>query len=125
MKWILFLDDIRFPVDAKLAFPTDELVIIARSFDDAVWYVKRYGVPSQIHFDHDLADDHYIIGDGEKTGFTFAKWFCDFVLDNNIILPQEFTYRVHSMNPVGTENIRSYMNNFLKVYNEKIENKSI
>ena len=114
MKWILFLDDIRFPVDAKLAFDKNELVIIARSHDDAVWNVQRYGVPCQIHFDHDLADTHYIIGDGEKTGYTFAKWFCDWVMNNNISLPDDFQYRVHSMNPCGAENIRGYMENFLK-----------
>jgi hypothetical protein len=116
MKWILFLDDIRFPVDAKVAFNTDDIVIIARSFDDAVWYVLRHGIPYGIHFDHDLADDHYINGDGEKTGFTFAKWFCDYIMDNDLDFPDDFYYEVHSMNPVGKENIRSYMNNFIKFY---------
>jgi hypothetical protein len=119
MKWILFLDDIRFPVDAGLAFDREDLVIIARSMDDAVWYVRRYGIPVQIHFDHDLADVHYIVGDGEKTGYTFAKWFCDHIMDNNLQLPEGFDFRVHSMNPVGAENIRQYMNNFLKQWQKK------
>jgi hypothetical protein len=114
MKWILFLDDIRFPVDASLAFSKDELVIIARSMDDAVWYIRRHGIPYQIHFDHDLADEHYIVGDGEKTGYTFAKWLCDYIMDNNLQLPTGFGFFVHSQNPVGAENIRCYMNNFLK-----------
>lgn len=116
MKWILFLDDIRFPVDVKLAFDTNDLVIIARSFDDAVWYVLRHGLPYQIYFDHDLADDHYENGDGEKTGLTFAKWFCDYIMDNSLDIPEDFQYYVHSANPVGAENIKSYMQNFLKVY---------
>ena len=116
MDYILFLDDVRFPVDAKKAFNTDEIVIIARSMDDAVWYVERYGVPHQIHFDHDLADEHYGKDTGEKTGFTFAKWFCDWVMDNNITLPDNFYYHVHSINPVGSENIRKYMENFLKMW---------
>jgi len=117
MRWILFLDDIRFPVDAKIAFNKEDLVIIARSMDDAVWYIHRYGIPYQIHFDHDLADEHYIIGDGEKTGYTFAKWFCDYVMDNDLDLDEDFSYHVHSQNPVGAENIRCYMENFLKAYN--------
>ena len=115
-EWILFLDDIRFPVDAGLSFPKSKTVIIARSFDDAVWYVLRHGIPQEIHFDHDLADDHYINGDGEKTGFTFVKWFCDWVMDNDIEIPDGFYYRVHSQNPVGAENIRKYMENFLTVW---------
>lgn len=116
MQWILFLDDIRFPVDTKQAFKVDETVIIARSMDDAVWYVYRYGIPYQIHFDHDLADEHYGSDIGEKTGYTFAKWFCDYVMDNDIELPDNFQYFVHSMNPIGAENIRSYMDNFVKCY---------
>ena len=116
MKWILFLDDIRFPVDANLAFGKDELVIIARSMDDAVWYIRRHGIPCQIHFDHDLADEHYIIGDGEKTGFAFAKWLCDYIMDNELDLPVGFAYNVHSSNPAGAENIRSLMGNFVKYW---------
>lgn len=119
MNWILFLDDIRFPVDAKLAFSKDELVIIARSMDDAVWYIRRHGIPYQIHFDHDLSDVHYIIGDGEKTGYTFAKWLCDYIMDNDLCLPAGFKFFVHSQNPVGAENIRCYMNNFLQKWNKK------
>lgn len=116
MKWILFLDDIRFPVDVKLAFSTDDLVIIARSYDDACWYVRRHGIPNDIHFDHDLADQHYIIGDGEKTGLSFAKWLCDYIMDNGLKLPDDFKYHVHSANPVGAENIRFFMSNFIKNY---------
>lgn len=118
MKWILFLDDIRFPVDAKLVFPITDLVIIVRSYEDAVWNVRRYGIPSQIHFDHDLADDHYINGDGERTGYSFAKWLGEYIMENNLKLPEDFSYYVHSMNPVGAANIKSYMDNFLRFYNE-------
>lgn len=122
MEWILFLDDIRFPVDAKQAFNVDETVIIARTMDDAVWYIHRYGIPCQIHFDHDLADEHYGSDTGEKTGYTFAKWFCDYVMDNDIELPDNFQYFVHSMNPVGAENIRKYMDNFIKCQKQNMSN---
>lgn len=84
--------------------------------DDAVWAVEQYGLPTMISFDHDLADVHYIAGDGEKTGYTFAKWFCDYVMDNDLDIPADFGYNIHSMNPVGAENIRAYMENFLKAY---------
>ena len=113
MTYTLFLDDIRFPEDVKYAYGRYQNVIICRSFDDAVWTVKHHGIPHFISFDHDLADALYILGDGEKTGYTFAKWFCDWVTDNCIDLPARFDFHVHSMNPVGAENIRSYMRNCL------------
>ena len=115
--WTLFLDDIRFPADVKYNYGPYRDVVICRTMDDAVWAVEQYGLPTMISFDHDLADVHYIIGDGEKTGYTFAKWFCDYVMDNCLDIPSDFSYYVHSMNPVGAENIRAYMENFLKEWN--------
>lgn len=114
MTYTLFLDDIRFPEDVKLYLGPYNDVVICRNYDDAVWCVQHRGIPHTISFDHDLADTHYIIGDGEKTGYTFARWFCDYVLYNDLDLPKNFCYYVHSMNPVGAENIRAYMENFLR-----------
>lgn len=118
MTWALFLDDYRFPEDIKIR-RSDWM--IARNYDEAVSLVTEYGVPLYISFDHDLADHHYAMfhegitpGNGEKTGLTFAKWFCDHVLDNNLTLPDEFGYYVHSMNPAGARNIDNYMRNFLR-----------
>jgi hypothetical protein len=85
--------------------------------NDAVWCVKQYGLPTMISFDHDLSDTDHVAENDEKTGYTFAKWFCDYVMDNDLNLPQEFSYDVHSQNPVGAENIRCYMENFLKEWN--------
>jgi hypothetical protein len=39
-------------------------------------------------------------------------------MDNDLQLPVGFGYHVHSMNPVGAENIRKYMENFLKTWHE-------
>lgn len=124
MRYKLYLDDLRYPDyhdDWRLA----------RNYHDALWYVKTYGLPYHISFDHDLADVHYQMDSDygplddfmdspasgkpkEFTGYDFAKWFCDYVLDNGLALPDDFTYNVHSANPVGAENIRRYMANFLK-----------
>ena len=38
-------------------------------------------------------------------------------MDNDLDILADFSYNVHSMNPVGAENIRAYMENFLKAYN--------
>ncbi len=99
--YILFLDDHRDPPD-KLK----NVSIIARSYDDAVSVLKWCGVPMIISFDHDL-------GEG-KTGYDFAKYFCDQVLDGKINLDlNEFDFTVHSENPVGAKNIEAYMDNFI------------
>ena len=108
MTYKLFLDDIRFPATSDWT--------IARSMDDAVWYIQNKGIPYFIAFDHDLAHEHYIIGDGEKTGYTFAKWFANYVMDHDITLPANFGFDVHSMNPIGAENIRQYMSQWLHNY---------
>ena len=109
MKWKLFLDDERYP--------TDNSWVIARNYHDAVWYVTNYGLPRFISFDHDLAFDHYTIGKPhEFTGYDFAKWFANYVMDNEVDLDPDFDYYVHSMNPVGAENIRTYMEHWLHNY---------
>lgn len=102
MTYKLFLDDERFPPDY------DEGWVLARTFEDAVWYVEARGAPEFIAFDHDL-------GQG-KSGYDFAKWFCDYVNTNDVELPWQFSYHVHSMNPVGAENIKNYMKSFLRHY---------
>jgi len=120
MDYKLFLDDERYPADNSW--------VVARGYHDAVWYVTNYGIPRFISFDHDLAfehyaavpgipsaiDDHLLLGNAllrprEFNGYDFAKWFCQHVADNDLELPSGFGYYVHSMNPVGAENIRKHM----------------
>lgn len=114
MTYTLFLDDIRFPEDVPYNYGKYSNMIICRSFDDAVWTVEHRGPPQFISFDHDLEDVHYITGDGEKTGYSFAIWFAEYIMDSAVELGEDFSFYVHSMNPVGAENIRSFMNNFLE-----------
>lgn len=122
MRYKLYLDDLRFP-DHHPDWR------VARNYHDALWYVKTYGLPYHVSFDHDLADVHYEVEDyssrelflGEEanrvpyefTGYDFAKWLCNWMMDNVDNL-DGFSYNVHSANPVGAENIRRYMENFLK-----------
>jgi hypothetical protein len=114
--YTLFLDDIRFPEQVSYNYGPYKYVRIARNYEDAVWMVKQYGLPTFISFDHDLAHEHYGKDEGERTGYSFAQWFCNYVLDNNLSLPIGFSYYVHSMNPVGAANIRNYMTRFLIEY---------
>ena len=57
----------------------------------------------------------------EKTGYHCAKWLINYCMDNNLELPNEII--IHSMNPYGSENIKSLFNTYFKVYN--IEHSSI
>jgi hypothetical protein len=99
----LFLDDVRRPPDSSW--------MVVRSYDAFVAYIQEFGVPDIISFDHDLAFDHYPFNEEnpgkdipydryeEKTGYHCAKW----LLENGYELKE---WRVHSMNPVGADNIR-------------------
>lgn len=98
----LFIDDIR---DAEKYYPNQGFIVV-RSYDEAVQYVNTHGLPKFVSFDHDLGD---VENEHEKTGFTFAKFLIDYMMDNDINKP--FEYCVHSSNPVGSENIKYYLEN--------------
>ncbi len=116
MTYNLFIDDERVPMDVKWGPWEDQALYrdgdwtIARNWLDVLELVVTFGFPQMISFDHDL-------GDGEKTGYEIARKLCDMIMDG-LQLPDDFEFKVHSKNPVGAENIRVYMNNFLKHYGE-------
>lgn len=66
-------------------------------------------------FDHDLQcfDEN---GD-EKTGYDCVKWLCSYCMEHNIDL-DKLSYVVHSKNPVGAQNITSYIENCRKFQND-------
>lgn len=99
--WKLYLDDIRYPEDSTY--------IIARTVEEAQHLVEKYGVPEHISFDHDLGVDN--MGNLLPTGYDFAKWLVE--MDGDIELSCSFTFMIHSQNPVGAENIRAYLSNYL------------
>ena len=112
MTYNLFIDDERVPMDVKWRTPGERYMyltyewVIARNWVEVLELVVSFGFPKLISFDHDL-------GKNEKTGYEIAQRLCSMVMDGDP-LPDEFDYLVHSKNPVGAENIRQYMNNFLK-----------
>lgn len=94
--WKLFLDDIRTP--------KSEGFVIARSVDEAINLIKQKGFPSYMSLDHDLGED-------VPTGYDFVKWIVSEYMDKD--LPQ-FEFNIHSANPVGAENMKGLLNNFIK-----------
>ena len=133
----LFLDDIRIPKDAiglvssnlnQIYWDNDWSIV--RNYFEFCNYIQKFGLPDFISFDHDLADDHYndLFSDEnwskndndivlkydeykEKTGYECAKWLVDWCLENKKSLPECV---VHSVNPVGKQNIETYLNNAKK-----------
>jgi len=98
----LFLDDERFPVDDGRNWR------IARTKKHALDYCVAYGAPEHISFDHDL-------GYNQPSGMDFVKEFVRLDQEKAIDIPVDFTFYVHSQNPVGAENIRQYLTQYLRV----------
>ncbi len=134
MKVKLFLDDYRSPSDcAKYMHqrigPTNLIYleggwIIVRSYTEFKEWIAKFGLPDLISFDHDLADAHYhknmqegklnyytkdFDNDANKTGYHCAEWLAGYCDTWEKRLPE---FIVHSMNPVGTENIQRYLENY-------------
>jgi hypothetical protein len=133
MSYNLFLDDARTPEMASFyVLPVEERPkymklhwITVRDFDQFREYILRHGLPRTVSFDHDLAQEHILLGhsrfanweayyketDREMTGYDAAKWLCDYCYEYKVPLPECY---VHSQNPVGAKNILSYLKNFKK-----------
>lgn len=135
MKRYLFLDDIRHPkhtfmsymygrdMDASI-YPKNDWDVV-RNYDEFVTWVMTNGVPDVVSFDHDLADEHYAPYDvkdiydewsstqnfKENTGLDCVKWLVEYCHENNVPFP---VYYVHSANPVGAENMSSYIKSAVK-----------
>jgi len=123
----LFIDDVRNPQDVKwVQMPLGPWVIV-RNYDQFVKHIMEHGLPSFVSFDHDLGPEHYVTGTPkygeykEETGYACARWLVDYCTEYLMHFPE---YQVHSMNPIGAENIRGYIENFKKhhrpnFFNEK------
>lgn len=122
----VFLDDVRIPKDcinymyrrigALNSIYLEEWVVVKNYNDFIEIIINNYNDITHISYDHDLADEHYTkdMYSGEekynkhydsfkeKTGLDCAKFVKTFYNNNNLELPIMF---VHSMNPVGTQNI--------------------
>jgi len=92
----LFIDDERTP--------PDDTWVVCRSTQQALDCVKARGMPVFISFDHDLG--------GDDTAMVFLRQLVDTVWDEKSSPP---AYAVHSANPVGAANIRSFMESWKKI----------
>jgi hypothetical protein len=124
MSYYLFLDDERFPQDVTWVKLPPHNWTIVRNYADFVRTIENKGLPVEIAFDHDLGHEHYQAyhtaakpGHGvidyssfkEKTGLDCAKWLIEHCNEKNLPFPK---YYVHSMNPIGKQNIINAFNSF-------------
>ena len=128
MKTLLWLDDIRDPnKNDWLRFsPLEEPfnTVWAKSYVEFIAWIVENGLPDAICFDHDLADnfelredsdinDWFNLEEGkEYTGYDCAKWLVNYCMDEDKALP---LWEIQSANPVGAENINSYLLNYKKI----------
>lgn len=115
----IFLDDVRDPSvclgymwqrigNLNLLYKEEWYVV--RNYEDFADIIDKFkGKITHISFDHDLADIHYnpetqteSFEYDEKTGYDAAIYFKKVYEEDNLKFPVLF---VHSMNPIGTQNI--------------------
>lgn len=108
----LYLDDIR---------PAPEGWVLARDYWEFRKIIVEHGLPEEISFDHDLAGPHYALRTSEEieeyggdewrelTGYDCAKMLVDHCKFHHLPLPK---WSVHSMNPVGRQNIEALLNKY-------------
>lgn len=99
MSWKLFIDDERFPPSGS------GVMVVARNSFDAIEFMEMWGLPTHISFDHDLG--------GLDTAMVVISWLEEKLMEGSGVLPTDFTYSVHSMNPVGAKNINVAMQSLL------------
>ena len=118
---VVWVDDTRDPFSNmwnpvatnKKYISGDAVIVWLKSYDDFTSWLdtaledKCSRFPSLFCFDHDLGE--------EKNGLDCVKYLVEFCLDNNIELP---TCICHSSNPVGRENIISYIDSYRKTLNK-------
>lgn len=135
MNYKLFLDDVRSLGEiyryTKNKIYQEEDWYIVRNYKEFVELVEALGLPEIVSFDHDLSDEHYhpdmnvgfeaynqhYKNFKEKTGYDCAIWLCDYHSDCCLHSEEEIefpVYLIHSMNPVGSQNIKSYIQNYIK-----------
>ena len=107
----LYLDDIRNP---HQSYPYDPNWFVVRNYTEFVSAIElQFSNLEIISFDNDLAD--FDSEGNEMTGYNCLKWFCGYVLDNNLDI-SNLRLKFHTANPVGKENMSSYWNNFRENY---------
>ena len=96
----LYLDDLRDPRHPE------NFDYIARSSSEAIEIMEKFECPTFCSLDHDLG--------GDDTAMVVVKFMVNKDLDNPGWIPLDFSWSVHSANPVGAANIEGYLNAYMR-----------
>jgi hypothetical protein len=116
MTWKLFIDDERnledvtwAPFQIREKYRNEEWVICRNGQEFMREFLSR-GMPSYISFDHDLGED-------SGTGYDILKLLIDVDIEtpnDAFRFPENFSFYVHSQNPIGKANIEGLLNSYLE-----------
>lgn len=114
----LILDDIR---NERMCFESTgntiylkESWVIVRSYNEFCDFIKLNEMPDLISLDHDLGDIE--IPDSERTGKDCLQFLIDYVMDNNLEIPNIL---VHSSNVPGSIRIQGLYDSYKKFLRDK------
>lgn len=115
MKRLLWLDDIRDPMDKCLncmdhsPIGQDVEVYWVKSYKEFISWIEKNGLPDGICFDHDLGDDTKTKNKKKipKSGLDCADWLVEYCEKNKLDLP---SWGIQTMDIVGKLNIQSILN---------------
>lgn len=125
MLYYLFLDDDEARKPHKITWVNLPLVpwTIVRNYEDFCDIINKNGLPACLSYDHDLGEQAYNEARfqkflkfdyskiTEKTGLDCAKFLVEKCMELNVPHPP---FTVHSMNPIGRENIQKYIESYNK-----------
>lgn len=128
IKTFLFLDDDAFHPDKirnpEIYYPligADQVLELMQNYhvvkvitvEEAQAHIIQHGCPNFISFDNDLKMP--------LEGIHLAKWLVEQDMNNSGFFPENFSYFVHSQNPVAKQSIYSYLDQYLST----IDNRNI
>ena len=96
----IYIDDMRQPLipDALWVKSYDEAIAALKVIYSTLTIANPpYSLTLVVDFDHDLGE--------KKTGYDVAKWLAE-------EYPWTANFRIHSMNPVGANNIRQLLKHY-------------
>ena len=128
-KILVFLDDLRKPEDVTWVNYNEEfsdVLLFTNAHDFMQWVDNLFGiVPYTLDnlvfsFDHDIQSFDQM--NREQTGYDCVKYMTNalmfYYFSDESFDANDLVYYVHSKNPVGKENIITYIENFKKHFSK-------